>query len=110
MARLVPILLGFAVGFFLAMTFFGGRGSRRKSSDSSEWEEKYRDLYDRYRDLTRELNKPSAQNPENANELRQGLWRVRSILGEPDEIDSERATAALMEIDLVLEKTVDRDS
>lgn len=53
--RLLPYLLSFAAGFVVGMLllrrFEGG-----SSSESSEWEAKYRELLSRHRDLSRRLH------------------------------------------------------
>ncbi|MCZ6795424.1 MAG: hypothetical protein O7J95_17615 [Planctomycetota bacterium] len=64
--RLLPYLLAFAAGFvvgvLLLRRFEGG-----SSSESSEWEKKYRELLTHYRDLTRRRHEDC--DPE------EGRWR-----------------------------------
>ena len=100
--RLIPYLLAFAIGFFVGMLLF-----RRKEERiaTSQWEAKYRDLLDRYRDLTRKLQGDDGAPREPhmlASRYRQTLWDVRGVLLNAQGVSPEKARSAVAEIDEAL--------
>ncbi len=100
--RLLPFLFVFAFGFFVGMMVFVRRGEAKGGED---WEVKYRDLYQRYRDLTQRLGKVDEHADLKASRLRQTLWDVRGMLNDPERLSPDRARSALTEIEAALNET-----
>ena len=101
MARLLlPFIVGLGLGFFVGKALFSGR-----RSEPSDWEAKYRDLYERYRELTRTLKQPADPLPPEYARLRQGLWDVRDLLSGRDGLSAEETRSVLARVDELFEST-----
>ena len=74
MAKLIPYIVTFAFGFFVAMMLFNRRGSSGGEGDDESWESKFHKLNKRYRDLTGRLQGIDQGSDNRANRLRRTLW------------------------------------
>jgi hypothetical protein len=100
--KLVPFAFAFVLGFFVALLVFSRRRSR--SAQEESWEGKYREIHERYRDLTRRLAEFDKDADYRANRLRRTLWDVRGMLVNPKGVPPERAQTAVTEIDAALKE------
>lgn len=99
MLKTIPYLIAFAAGFLACMGLLRRRGS---PAVPGGWEAKYREVFQRYRDLTQRLESIDKTAENKANRLRMSLLNVAELLRPADGINSERALAALREIDTAL--------
>jgi hypothetical protein len=102
MGRLLPYLFAFAAGFVTAMMLFR---SKPGESAGGEWEKKYHEVAQRYRELTHKLKSIDQEAERKANRYLQTLWDVRGLLLHPLGVTPERAASALAEIDTALKES-----
>ena len=103
--RLIPYLLALALGVFIGISL--SRKLFAEAPGSNEWEQKYRELYARYQELTRRLGAGDQALESKTNRMRQTLWDVQGILRNPEAVSPERARSALQEIETALEDSAD---
>jgi hypothetical protein len=97
--KLVLYFVAFAAGFLACV----GLSRRRTPPERRDpWEAKYREMFQRYRDLTLRLETIDRMSENKANLMRQSLLKVAGLLRPADGINSERALEALREIDSAL--------
>lgn len=99
MARLIPYLLSFGLGFVASALLFKRSDS---SSDSESWKSKYWELHERFRDLTRRLSDLDQQTEVRVGRLRQALRNVQEALENSDGQSSAAVAKALEEIEITL--------
>ena len=102
--KLLPYLIVFAFGAVSALIL----SSRRRwggGGEAMEWERKYREIHQRYRDLTGRLAEFDQDSDVRANRLRRTLWDVRGMLGNARGVSPEGARTAVEEIDAALKET-----
>ena len=98
MIKLIPYLAAFAVGFFASRFLFRFTGT----TASVGWEHKYREIFQRYRDLTQRFESIDRAADLKAARLRKSLIDVAAILRGSDGVAPDRAAAAIREIDAAL--------
>jgi hypothetical protein len=99
--KVLPYVVVFAVGVVIAVIFL----SRRRAGGGADWERKYRDILQRYRDLTGRLAEFDKESDFRANRLRRTLWDVRGMLVNPRGMSPDSANTAVREIDTALKET-----
>ena len=98
MIRLLPYVLLLALGFITGAILV-----RRSGPGSGEtWESKYREIFNRYRDLTKQLQGVEQRGDLKANRLRQRLIEVAGMLNGNGEADARKVKAALEMIESAL--------
>jgi len=98
MLRLLPYLLVLGAGFAAALVLL-----RRTGPSASQWEAKYREIYDRYRDLTRQLKGVEERGDIKAAKLRQSLVDIALILRDGSGSAADARAEALRRIDSTLQ-------
>ncbi len=94
MLRLLPYMLVLGLGLVAGAILVRRSGP----GSNTNWEAKYREIFNRYRDLTRQIEGAEDRGELKANKLRQRLLEIVGILR------SEEAEAATL-IRAALEKT-----
>jgi len=95
MLKLLPLFLGFAAGFMVALLLLRQAGSRAKTA---QWERQYRELLQRYRELSQRLKDIDRTAEVKADRLRQNLLDVGEILRRKGDDSPKHVDEALEEI------------